>query len=68
MSEKKKAYINKINKKLYWLDKFARNKDKLLYSYKSQDEKKNEEIEEQKKKLQTKKRIIHKETIILRVV
>ena len=47
--EKKKAYINKINRKLYWLDKFARNKDKLLYSYKSKDETKMLEIEEQKK-------------------
>ena len=31
-NEKKKAYIAKINQKLYWLDKIGRNKSKLLYS------------------------------------
>ena len=30
--EKKKAYIAYINRKIYWLDKFAKNKSKLLYS------------------------------------
>lgn len=38
--EKRKAYIAKINKKIYWLNRFARHKDKLLYS--SDDEKDNE--------------------------
>lgn len=30
--EKKKAYINQINRKIYLLNRFARNKNKLLYS------------------------------------
>lgn len=30
--EKKKAYINQVNRQIYWLNKFAKNKDKLLYS------------------------------------
>lgn len=34
---KKRAYLNKINAKIWWLDKFSRNKDKLLYA--NQDEK-----------------------------
>lgn len=50
IKEKKKAYISKINRQLYLLDKVAKNKDKLLYSYKSDDEKKNKELELQKSK------------------
>ena len=30
--QKKKAYKSYINRKIYWLNKFARNKDKLLSS------------------------------------
>ena len=37
--EKKKAYIDKINRKIYWLNKFAKNKDKLLYSTDNEQEK-----------------------------
>ena len=48
--EKKKAYISKINRKLYWLDKFSRNKDKLLYSYRSNDENKMEEVNKERAK------------------
>ena len=32
VEEKTKAYISQINKKIYWLNKFSRNKDRLLYS------------------------------------
>lgn len=31
---KKKAWINKINRKIYFLDKFSKNKDRLLYTSK----------------------------------
>ena len=34
MESKKKAWINKINRKIYRLDRFAKNKDKLLYTSK----------------------------------
>jgi len=37
--EKKKAYKAKINKKIYWLNKLSRNKDKLLYASKNEQEK-----------------------------
>lgn len=37
--EKEKAYISKINRQMYWLDKFARNKSKLLYTNGTQEEK-----------------------------
>lgn len=30
--EKTKAYISQINKKIYWLNKFSRARDRLLYS------------------------------------
>lgn len=30
--EKKRAYISQINRKIYLLDKFSKNKDKVLYS------------------------------------
>lgn len=43
--EKKKAYISKINQKLYWLDKFSTNKSKLLYTLTSDDENRQREIE-----------------------
>ena len=49
-NEKKKAYISKINRQLYWLDKVAKNKDKLLYSYKCDDTDKMKEIELQRSK------------------
>ena len=32
VEEKTKAYISQINKKIYWLNKLSRNKDRLLYS------------------------------------
>lgn len=31
-TEKKKAYLSQINKKIYWLNKFSRRYDRLLYS------------------------------------
>lgn len=34
MESKKKAWINKINRKIYFLDMFSRNKGKLLYTSK----------------------------------
>ena len=37
--QKKLAYKAKINRKIYWLNKFARNKDKLLYSSNREEEK-----------------------------
>lgn len=37
--EKKKAYKSYINTKIYWLNKFARNRDKLLYSSSKEEEK-----------------------------
>ena len=37
--QKKLAYKAKINRKIYWLNKFARNKDKVLYSSNREDEK-----------------------------
>ena len=37
--EKKKAYKDKINRKIYWLNKFSTNKSKLLYSSDKEDEK-----------------------------
>lgn len=38
-SEKKRAYIGQINNKIYKLDKYAKNKDKLLYSSENEEEK-----------------------------
>ena len=32
IEEKTKAYISQINRKIYWLNRFSRNKDRLLYS------------------------------------
>ena len=37
--EKKKAYKCKINKKIYWLNKITRNRNKLLYSSNNEEEK-----------------------------
>ena len=37
--EKRKAYKDKINRKIYWLNKFSTNKSKLLYSSDKEDEK-----------------------------
>jgi len=37
--EKKKAYIDKINRKIYWLNKFSTNYSKLLYSSDKEEEK-----------------------------
>ena len=37
--EKKKAYKDKINRKIYWLNKFSTNRSKLLYSSDNEDEK-----------------------------
>lgn len=34
MESKKKAWINKINRQIYRLDRFSKNKDKLLYTRK----------------------------------
>ena len=39
-NEKTKAYISQINRKIYWLNKFSRARDRLLYS---SDLKENEE-------------------------
>lgn len=39
-NEKKKAYISQINAKIYRLNKFARNKDKLLYSQENKEQEK----------------------------
>lgn len=48
--EKKKAYVAYINRKLYWLDKFAFNKSKLLYSLTSDIPEKQQEIELERSK------------------
>ena len=37
--EKKKAYKDKINRKIFWLNKFSTNKSKLLYSSDNEEEK-----------------------------
>ena len=37
--QKKKAYKSYINRKIYWLNKFAANKSKLLYSSDKEEEK-----------------------------
>lgn len=49
-NEKKKAYIAKINQKLYWLDKIGRNKSKLLYQLVGKDEQEQKELELKKEK------------------
>ena len=53
MESKKKAWINKINRKIYRLDRFGRNRDKLLYTSKIPEgvadyERKREELERKK--------------------
>lgn len=48
--EKKKAYIAQINRKIFWLNKFATNKSKLLYNQDTEDEAKKSQLEEQKAK------------------
>ncbi len=40
-NQKKKAYKSYINRKIYWLNKFARNKDKLLFTNGTEEEKAN---------------------------
>ena len=54
MEAKKKAWINKINRKIYFLDRFSRNRDRLLYTSRIPEgiedyEAKCEELEERKK-------------------
>lgn len=53
MESKRKAWINMINRKIYFLDRFSRNRDKLLYTSKIPEnvenyEEKCAELEERK--------------------
>lgn len=53
MESKKKAWINKINRAIYHLDRFTRNRDRLLYTSKiplgvENYEEKNKELENKK--------------------
>ena len=47
--EKKKAYVDFINRKIYRLNKHARNKDKLLYTAHSEIDLKQEELDDMRK-------------------
>ena len=50
--EKRKAWKSYINKKLYWLNKFARNKDKLLYTNGNTEEQKGNKYCERRHELE----------------